>query len=182
MGWALLSNRLPAEQTDEGRDAGSFLSVAAACPDAHEFHTQKPAGRKKPSPGGWCSAQRIQNLYDCQWQSYLYYGGPAQAGPDEVEGHSVVPTYGENRQLRPHPSALKGCQLLLQEKPSLRSTGPVPLREGSPYTGEAYDTLFLRMKFERIGACRRPYVQNRTACRPSSGPLHAGRLLPRRGT
>ena len=46
------------------------------------------------------------------------YGGPAQAGPDEVEGNSVVPTYGDHWWLRPHPSALAGCQLLLQEKPS----------------------------------------------------------------
>ena len=32
---------------------------AAACPDALEFHTRKPAWRKA-SPGGWCSAQRIK--------------------------------------------------------------------------------------------------------------------------
>ena len=44
---------------------------------------------------------------------------------DEVEGCSVVPTYGDDWQLRPHPSALAGCQLPLQEKPSLRSTGAV---------------------------------------------------------
>ena len=80
---------------------------------------------EKPSPGGWCSAQRIRNLYDCRWQSYLYYGGPAQAGPDEVEGHSVVPTYGDDWQLQPHQSQLTLRQLPLQGKPSLRSTGPV---------------------------------------------------------
>ena len=32
---------------------------AAACPNALEFHTRKPAWRKA-SPGGWCSAQRIK--------------------------------------------------------------------------------------------------------------------------
>ena len=53
-------------------------------------------GVKKPSPGGWCSAQRIQNLYDCQWQSYLYYGVTPFGVTDEVEGHSIVPTYGDD--------------------------------------------------------------------------------------
>ena len=26
--------------------------------------------RDRYCPAGWCSAQRIQNIYDCQWQSY----------------------------------------------------------------------------------------------------------------
>ena len=52
MGWAFLSNRLPAGQTDEGRDAVSFLSVgAAACPDALEFHTQKQGSERLPLEG-----------------------------------------------------------------------------------------------------------------------------------
>ena len=113
--------------------------------------------REKPSPGGWCSAQRIQNLYDCRWQSYLYYGGPAQAGPDEVEGNSVVPTCGDNRSLRPHQSQLTLRQLPLQGKPFLRSTGVVAQSGGSPYTPGGFAIPILRMKFERIGACRRPY-------------------------
>ena len=75
--------------------------------------------REKPSPGGWCSAQRIQNLYDCRWQSYLYYGGPAQAGPDEVEGHRFVTAHGDSRSLRPHQSQLTLRQLPLQGKPLL---------------------------------------------------------------
>ena len=100
--------------------------------------TALPARCKKPSPGGWCSAQRIRNLYDCRWQSYLYYGVTPFGVTDEVEGSSVVPTYGDNRWLRPHQSALAGCQLLLQEKPFLRSTGLVAQSKGSPYTGEAF--------------------------------------------
>ena len=52
--------------------------------------------REMPSPGGWCSAQRIRNLYDCRWQSYLYYGVTPFGVTDEVEGNSVVPTYGDN--------------------------------------------------------------------------------------
>ena len=39
---------------------------------------------------------------------------------DEVEGRNFVPTYGDNRSLRPHQSALAGCQLPLQGKPLLR--------------------------------------------------------------
>ena len=49
----------------------------------------------------------------------------AKSVTDEVEVHSVAPTYGDNRQLRPHQSALAGCQLPLQGKPFLRSTGAV---------------------------------------------------------
>ena len=37
----------------------------------------------------------------------------------------------------------------------LRATQAWPT---SPYTGEAYALPLLRMKFERIGACRRPYT------------------------
>ena len=52
MGWGFLSNRLPAGQTDEGRDAVSFLSVGAtACPDALEFHTQKQGSERLPLEG-----------------------------------------------------------------------------------------------------------------------------------
>ena len=136
---------------------------AAACPARQlpTFERQKSTlnltGQRKPSPGGWCSAQRIQNLYDCQWQSYLYYGGPAQAGPDEVEGNSVVPTCGDNRSLRPHQSALAGCQLPLQGKP--------------------FAPLFLRMKFERAGHAAAPTLRNDTASRPSS-VCPAGSRLP----
>ena len=51
--WAgFVGNRLPAEQTDEGRDAVSFLSVgAAACPDALEFYTQKQRSERLPLEG-----------------------------------------------------------------------------------------------------------------------------------
>ena len=44
---------------------GVYGRTMQKCPDPSE---------KTPSPGGWYSAQRIQNLYDCRWQSYLYYG------------------------------------------------------------------------------------------------------------
>ena len=137
MGWAFLSNRLPAEQTDEGRDAGSFLSVAAAaCPDALEFHTQKPAGRKKPSPGG--------------------EGGPAQAGPDEVEGSNFVPTYGDHRSLRPHQSQLTLRQLPLQGKPLLC---PISCSVDFNYSG---------IVDWRAGHAAAPTLKNDTASRPSS--------------
>ena len=47
-----MGNRLPAGQTDEGRDAVSFLRVgAAACPDALEFHTQKQGSERLPLEG-----------------------------------------------------------------------------------------------------------------------------------
>ena len=59
--------------------------------------------------------------------------GATSVATDEVEGNSVVPTYGDNRQLRPHQSQLTLRQLPLQGKP--------------------FAPLFLRMKFERIGAC-----------------------------
>ena len=29
---------------------------------------------------GWCSAQRIQNIHDCRWQSYLDFGAPKGRG------------------------------------------------------------------------------------------------------
>ena len=75
--------------------------------------------QRKAFPWGVCPAQRIQNLYDCQWQSYLYYGGPAQAGPDEVEGSNFVPTYGDHRSLRPHQSQLT----LRQRSSGMTATG-----------------------------------------------------------
>ena len=136
-----------------------------------EFYTQNLA-KRKPSPGGWCSAQRIKNLYDCQWQSYLYYGGPAQAGPDEVEGHSVVPTYGDDWRLRPHQSQLTLRQLPLQGKPFLRSTGVVAQSGGSPYTPGGFAIPILRMKFERIGACRRPYKAPSVGNSPTFSPIY----------
>ena len=47
MGWAFLSNRLPAEQTDEGRDAGSFLSVGAGrAPMRSNFIRRNRRGEK----------------------------------------------------------------------------------------------------------------------------------------
>ena len=42
----------------------------------------------------------------------------AKSVTDEVEGNSVVPTYGDNRSLRPHQSQLTLRQLPLQGKPS----------------------------------------------------------------
>ena len=124
-----------------------------------------PAGtEKKPSPGGWCSAQRIQNLYDCRWQSYLYYGVTPFGVTDEVEGSNFVPTYGNNRSLRPHQSALAGCQLPLQGKPSLRSTGAVAQSKGSPYTPGGSASPVRRMEFA-----------NKTGVRPAP---HPSRLTP----
>ena len=110
-------------------------------PRPPEFHTQnkrrsrcfhrllfllseenKPAqgltGQRKSLPLGAVPRAAKKKLYDCRWQSYLYYGVT-----DEVEGRNAVPTCGENRQLRPHQSALAGCQLLLQEKPSAPPAG-----------------------------------------------------------
>ena len=58
-----------------------------------------PGGVKKPSPGG--------------------EGGMAQAGPDEVEGSIFVPTYGDNRSLRPHQSQRK----LHQRSSGMTATG-----------------------------------------------------------
>ena len=122
-----------------------------------KFDAKARRDREKPSPGGWCSAQRIQNLYDCQWQSYLYYGVTPFGVTDEVEGNSVVPTYGDNRQLRPHQSQLTLRQLPLQGKP--------------------FAPLFLRMKFERAGHAAAPTLRNDTASRPSS-VCPAGSRLP----
>ena len=61
----------------------------------------------------------------------------AKSVTDEVEGSNFVPTHGDERSLRPHQSALAGCQLPLQGKPF-----------ASPVS--AYRT-------RRIGACPRPY-------------------------
>ena len=61
----------------------------------------------------------------------------AKSVTDEVEGSNFVPTHGEERSLRPHQSALAGCQLPLQEKPFLRSTGPVPPAGACPSRGGA---------------------------------------------
>ena len=83
-----------------------------------KFDAKARRDREKPSPGG---------------EGVTPFGVT-----DEVEGNSVVPTYGDNRQLRPHQSQLTLRQLPLQGKP--------------------FAPLFLRMKFERIGACRRPYT------------------------
>ena len=55
---------------------------------------------------------------------------------DEVEGNSVIPTYGDNRSLRPHQSQLTLRQLPLQGKP--------------------YASPFLRMEFGGRGMPR-PY-------------------------
>ena len=41
----------------------------------------------------------------------------AKSVTDEVEGSNFVPTQGDERSLRPHQSALAGCQLPLQGKP-----------------------------------------------------------------
>ena len=72
--WAgFVGNRLPAGQTDEGRDAVSFLSVgAAACPDALEFHTQKRQSVSLPCVGG---------------------GGPRLRGSEGVYGSNFVGDY-----------------------------------------------------------------------------------------
>ena len=43
----------------------------------------------------------------------------AQAGPDEVEGSNFVPTYGDNRSLRPHQSQLT----LRQRSSGMTATG-----------------------------------------------------------
>ena len=82
-----------------------------------EFYTQNPA-KRKPSPGGWCSAQRIQNLYDCRWQSYRYYGVTPFGVTDEVEAKNYHYGMVQNCYLRPHQSQLTLRQLPLQGKPS----------------------------------------------------------------
>ena len=61
----------------------------------------------------------------------------AKSVTDEVEGSNFVPTHGDKRSLRPHQSALAGCQLPLQGKPFLRSTGPVPPAGACPSRGGA---------------------------------------------
>ena len=123
----------------------------------------------KPSPGGWCSAQRIQNLYDCRWQSYLYYGGPAQAGPDKVEGHRFVTAHGDSRSLRPHQSQLTLRQLLLQEKPFLRSTGPDAQSQWLPLHRGTYASPVSAYGIRcASGHAAAPACRNDTASRPSS--------------
>ena len=123
----------------------------------------------KPSPGGWCSAQRIQNLYDCRWQSYLYYGGPAQAGPDEVEGHRFVTAHGDSRSLRPHQSQLTLRQLLLQEKPFLKSTGPDAQSQWLPLHRGTYASPVSAYGIRcASGHAAAPTCRNDTASRPSS--------------
>ena len=78
---------------DEGRDALSILRVgAAACPARSNFIRQTGEALAFPWRG------RCHGL---------------RSVTDEVEGCSVVPTYGDDWQLRPHPSALAGCQLPL---------------------------------------------------------------------
>ena len=120
-------------------------------------------------PWGWCSAQRIQNLYDCRWQSYLYYGGPAQAGPDEVEGHRFVTAHGDSRSLRPHQSQLTLRQLLLQEKPFLRSTGPDAQSQWLPLHRGTYASPVSAYGIRcASGHAAAPTCRNDTASRPSS--------------
>ncbi|MDD7340627.1 MAG: hypothetical protein PUH63_01380, partial [Firmicutes bacterium] len=48
-----------------------------------------------------------------------YYGVTPFGVTDEVEGNSVVPTYGDNRQLRPHQSQLT----LRQRRKGMTATG-----------------------------------------------------------
>ena len=120
-------------------------------------------------PGGLCPAQRIQNLYDCRWQSYLYYGGPAQAGPDEVEGHRFVTAHGDSRSLRPHQSQLTLRQLLLQEKPFLRSTGPDAQSQWLPLHRGTYVSPVSAYGIRcASGHAAAPTCRNDTASRPSS--------------
>ena len=77
------------------------LSEGAVCPtgrlgECAYFRSRDLDALRKGSPGGWCSAQRIKNLYDCRWQSYRYYGVTPYGVTDEVEGNSIVPSYGDD--------------------------------------------------------------------------------------
>ena len=65
---------------------------------------------------------------------------------DEVEGCSVVPTYGDDWQLRPHQSALAGCQLPLHR--GAFSSVPVSRYVDFYCSGNAT---------QAGGACPRPY-------------------------
>ena len=73
MGWAFLSNRLPAGQTDEWRDAlPAWHGRGEACLDALEFHTQKRQSVSLPCVGG---------------------GGPRLRGSEGVYGSNFVGDY-----------------------------------------------------------------------------------------
>ena len=96
--------------------------------------------REKPSPGGWCSAQRIQNLYDCRWQSYLYYAGATSVATDEVEAINYHHRLVRRCYLRPHPSRAVA-------------------RDTFPSRGRLSPHYFCVWK-SAGGACRRPYTQN----------------------
>ena len=89
----------------------------------------------------------------------------AKSVTDEVEGNSVVPTYGDNRSLRPHQSQLTLRQLPLQGKPLLC---PISCSVDFNYSG---------IVDWRAGHAAAPTFINDTAYRPSSGP--SGHLLPR---
>ena len=83
--------------------------------------------REMPSPGGWRSAQRIRNLYDCRWQSYLYYAVSPQGLTDEVEAGDSHHRLVLHCSLRPHPVRLEPDHLPLQGKAFLRRSGALRL-------------------------------------------------------
>ena len=116
--WAgFVGNRLPAGQTDEGRDAVSFLSVgAAACPDALEFHTQKQ-GSERPSP----------------WGEGVTPFGVTDVGPivfRAVQKFAPAPLHTRH--------GLRRATLCKQERALLRETSPVLLSEGFPSRGRLF--------------------------------------------
>ncbi len=129
--WAgFVGNRLPAGQTDEGRDAVSFLSVgAAACPDALEFHTQKRQSVSLPCVGG---------------------GGPRLRGSEGVYGSNFVGDYRTIASSKPiafTPSVAT-------------NVATAPPTQGSLFLcpgGLFRRFLPLNIRYLAGGACRRPY-------------------------
>ena len=99
-------------------------------------------------PQGKASLRRT--VHFCVVQPYT----PSVTGlwpvTDEVEGNSVVPTYGDDFYLRPHQSALKGCQLPLQGKP-LRLAGSA---YGIRRAGHAAAPTVLAVRFTALHPSR----------------------------
>ena len=143
---------------------GDFLRKSANPPAGHgrggEISRHGTVGARHASPAILRHLSGINRRRDC-WDREKPSPGGEGVTPfgvtDEVEGNSVVPTYGDNRQLRPHQSQLTLRQLPLQGKP--------------------FAPLFLRMKFVRAGHAAAPTLRNDTASRPSSVCPAGSRLL-----
>ena len=103
-------------------------------------------------------------------------------GPDEVEGHRFVTAHGDSRSLRPHQSQLTLRQLLLQEKPFLRSTGPVAQSQWLPLHRGTYVSPVSAYGI-RCGRGMPPPLHAGTILRPAPHPsaLTGSHLPPGEG-